>query len=453
MIRLVCAELKAGWTAWVGVICVAAVAALAFSLAISMLETGIHAGAEYLEGFSGGAAAVLMFSTPAAAAVTAAIARLAVDLGRPSYARWQLSGVGPAQTASIVLVQLAATGFAGGVLGFGAATLLVEPVIHAAFSDGSGGYSEIPIVTGWLTAGVAIPATVGVVLVSGVRAARSAGRTPPLAALREPEPQAKRMRWWRWIVLAGVSAGVSAGAAWFFAAMFGARSISQFMTTAPLVPVVLAVVIVTAGPVLYPLVLRAWTGLVPARTSSSWYLARHQARYHLSRSTASITPLFMGAALLGGLFTMAATLDASMRAGGERGVTLGIAQVAIMIGGPVLLSAVGAAVVVFMSNRTQGNEQALLLASGAGSGTVLAAAAWQAVIHVVTASLLAAGVLVATALVNGAAVARFVPGVPVVDAGYALALAGGGLALTLVATTLPVVARTRESLTSRLAAV
>ena len=63
-------------------------------------------------------------------------------------------------------------------------------------------------------------------------------------------------------------------------------ALSQLPLIAPLV----MIVIVAGGPVLYPLVLRGWTALVPASASASWYLARHQARYHLARSTASITP-------------------------------------------------------------------------------------------------------------------------------------------------------------------
>lgn len=87
MIRLVFAELRAGWASWVGVILVSAVTALACGIAVSMLETGIHAGGDYLQGFSGGTSAILMFTAPSSIAVVASITRLAVDLGRPGFAR------------------------------------------------------------------------------------------------------------------------------------------------------------------------------------------------------------------------------------------------------------------------------------------------------------------------------------------------------------------------------
>ncbi|MGO1306135.1 MAG: hypothetical protein ACTMIH_01850 [Microbacterium gubbeenense] len=445
---MIFAELRAGWASWTGVIFVSAITALACGIAISMLETGMHAGEDYLQGFSGGTAAILMFSAPAGIAVIAAVTRLAVDLGRPAYARWQLAGVGPFQTALVVITQVGVASLFGGVIGVGATTLIAGTAIHSAFESGTGGYSEIPIVTGPLTAFITIPATVVISVLGSLRSACAAGRTPPLAALREPETEAKRMRWWRWMLLLAVIAGAIV----FFVSLFRTTDRMAFLSQGPLVPVVITVVLAAAGTVVYPWLLRGWTALVPARVSTSWYLARHQARYHLSRSTASITPLFTGTALLGGLFTMAATVDASLRAGGEEGVTLEISQVLLMLGGPVLLAAVGAAVVIFMSNRTQSSEQALLRASGATTSTVIFSALWQAVIHVVTAAILGGVAIILTAVLTGAALGRFSPAVIVVDAAYALALVGVGVILTMFATVSPVATRARGSVAMQLAA-
>lgn len=446
MSRLVLAELRASWASWLGVIIVSAITALACGIAVSMLETGIHAGGNYVQGFSGGTAAILMFSAPAGIAVIAAITRLAVDLGRPEYARWQLAGVSPTQTSLVVSAQVAAASLLGGLIGFAATTVLAEPAIHAAFASGSGEYSSIPVITGTLTAFITIPLTVVIAIFGGLRAALTAGRTSPLSALREPETEAKRMRWWRWVLLAVILASAAA----FFASLFRSTNRSTFLSQGPLIPVVITVVLIAAGPALYPWVLRGWTALIPARMSTSWYLARHQARYHLSRSTASITPLFTGTALLGGLFTMTATVDASLRAGGEEGVTLEISQVLLMLGGPVLLAAVGASVVIFMSNRKQGSEHALLRASGAPTSTITASALWQAAIHVTTAALLGGVVIIATALTTAIALSRFVPPNPFIDATYALGLVGVGLILTAFATVLPVAARSRASVAAQL---
>lgn len=254
-----------------------------------------------------------------------------------------------------MLTQVAAAGIAGGTFGYALTAVIAEPVIRAAFDEGAGELAEIPIISGPLTAVVTVGSTVALTLLGGARAARSAVRTPPLSALREPEPRAKPMRWWRWIVFACVCAL----AAWFGASLLNVTNRQQHFTFAPLVPAVLTAVVASAGPAIYAVLLRAWTGVLPARASTAWHLARHEARYHLSRSTASVTPLFAGTAVLGGLYTVLATTNASFAGTGEGAVALGSAQVALMFGSPILLAVTGAAVVIFMSNRSQGTGQAL----------------------------------------------------------------------------------------------
>lgn len=448
MIRLLRAELRRGWTTWIGLVLVATIAALSFAVAIAMLETGLEVGGEILEASVSFLSILLLLDIPAGAIVVAAVARLAVDLHRATYARWQLSGVSPRQTSVVILVQLACAAALAGGLGFAISIPFAPAFLHAVFAHDSSWWSSATIRPGALTAAIVVPLTVAVTMLGGVRAAVSAGRTPPLSALREPDVESQRMRWWRWLVFAAVllAAGVG-GALAPFRADDRSTAISQF----PLLPAYLTAIIAAIGPVLSPMILRAWTSLIPPRSSTTWFLARNQARYHLGRSTASVTPLFVGAALLGGMMTMAATTGTAMSAAGLPGnFDLGILQVMLLIGGPVALGAVGAAVVLFMSNRTQGAEQSLLRASGATRGVVVAAALWQAAIHVVTAALLASLVIVGTALISGAALNRFIPAVPVFDVSAAAALVVFGLVLTASATVVPTVLRLREPLARRL---
>lgn len=450
MISLLRAELRHGWTAWIGLVWVASVAALSFSTAIAMLETGLEEGGEILDASVSFLSILLLLSIPAGAIVVAAVARLAVDLHRAGYARWQLSGVSPAQTTSVVIAQLTVAGVLAGAVGSVASVPVTPVFLHEVFRDDSSWWAEATIRPGALTAAIVVPLTTAVVLLGGLRAAISAGRTPPLSALREPEALAKRMRWWRWLLLIVVVLAAGVGGA---LAPFRAEDRSTVISQFPLLPAYLTVIVAAAAPVLSPLLLRAWTALIPARASGAWHLARHQARYHLGRSTASVTPLFVGTALLGGLMTMSATTSTAMASAGMPGnFDLGIMQVMLLVGGPVLLGAAGAAVVLFMSNRTQASEQALLRASGATSGIVLGAALWQAVIHVVTAALLAGTVIVGTALICGAALDRFIPASPVIDVRAAVLLAVLGLVLTASATVVPALVRLREPLAARLAA-
>ncbi|MDQ0648885.1 putative ABC transport system permease protein [Microbacterium natoriense] len=450
MIPLLRAELRHGWATWSGLAAVGAVAAVSFSAAIAMLEAGLAEGGEILDASVSFLSILLILNVPAGAIVIAAVSRLAVGLHRAVYARWQLAGVSPAQTSAVVISQLTGVGLLAGFVGFGAAVLIVPPFLHAVFVDDSSWWAEASIRPGALTGVIVVPLTTLVVLLGGFRGARSAGRTPALSALREPEAEAKRMRWWRWLLLVAVLLAAGFGGA---LAPFRAEERSTAISQFPLLPAYLTAIVATAAPVLSPLVLRAWTALIPARASATWHLARHQARYHLGRSTASVTPLFVGTALLGGLMTMSATTSTAMTSAGLPGnFDLGIMQVMLLVGGPVLLGATGAAVVLFMSNRTQASEQALLRASGASHGVVLGAAVCQAAIHVITATLLASIVVFGTALISAAALGRFVPAVPVLDIGAAAQLVALGLVLTVSATLVPAMARMREPLALRLAA-
>lgn len=450
MIALLRSELRAGRAAWAGLVLVAAVAALAFGVAVTMLETGLREGGEVLEGSVSFLSVLLLLNLPSGAIVVAAIARLAVDLHRDFYARWLLAGVGPVQTSLVVTAQLAVAGLAGGVLGYALTVLLAARFLHAVFAGDSSWWATGAIETGPLTAAVVLALTVLVTVLGGLRAALSAGRTPALAALRTPEPEGKRMRWSRWLLLGVVVIAAGSGILSPLRADERSTAVSQLI----LLPAWLTLILAAAGPVLYPAVLRAWTGLLPARLSSSWHLARHQARHHLGRSTASITPLFVGASLLGGLMTMSATTSASMDASGLGGnFSFGLLQVMLLVGGPVLLGATGAAVVIFMSNRTQGRERALLQACGATDATVLCSALLQAVIHVVTAGVLAGAVVVATGTLTAAVLGRFIEPVIVVDVAAAAMLGALGLLLTASATVFPALVRLHESVPPRLAAV
>lgn len=450
MTCLLWAELRRGWASWAGLVAMSAIAALSFSVAFAMLERGIAEGGKVLEASTSFLSVLLMMNIPGGIIVVAAVARLAVELHRAEYARWQLSGAGPAQTAAVVLAQLACAGLLGGVIGFGISVPVVPDFLQAVFRTDNSWWADAEISPGLLTAWIVIPLTAVVTILGGLRAAVSAGRTPPVAALREAEPTVKRMRAGRWVLLAVVLFGASAG----LLAPLRADARSTALSQLPLLPAYLTVIVATGGPLIHPLVLRGWTALIPARASTSWHLARHQARFHLGRSTASVTPLFVGTALLGGLMTMSATADAAMAAGNAEGnFRIDIMQVMLLIGGPVLLGTIGTAVVVFMSNRTLGAEQALLRASGATSRTVIASAALQGLIHVVTAALLAGGVIVSTALLSSAALGRFLPAMPVLDLGAAEVLLMVGLILTVGATALPALARVHRPVADHLAAV
>ncbi len=456
MIRLLAGELRADWRSWAGLVLVTAVAGTALGVGGSFLETGIRAGGRMGTGISGASSMILIFSGVSAIGVTSAVARLAVDLGRTGYARWQLCGVGPRQTGLVVLGQVIVLSLFGAATGFALTAAVAPGMMVLAFDGASGGFADVTAAVGPITACIVLAGVLAIAVLGGLPAARRAARTPALEALREPEPRVGRMRWWRWVLFGLLTAGmVAAVQSWTrSAAVATADDRNTLISQTPLIAPLLTLVLVAGGPVLYAPLLQAWTALLPARASSAWFLARHQARYHLGRSTASITPLFTGTAMLGGLYTVTTIWGDAARAAGEPFEGLKLGQVLVLLGGPLLLAGTGAAVVVFMSNRVQAHEQALLSASGADDGVIVRAAGLQALIHVITAALLSLAVIAMTGALAAVMIAPFYEGVRVrLDLGGAGILVGAGAPLTIVAVMIPVLARLQIPVAAALSAV
>ena len=184
--------------------------------------------------------------------------------------------------------------------------------------------------------------------------------------------------------------------------------------------------------------MKAWTSVVPQSRWNAWYVARHTARFGLSASTSVETPIMVGFGLVAGIYSvMSIWADYS----GQHGMTftgLDWTAAILMLGGPVLLCAIGAAVSVVMTSKSRTRDVALLIAGGARPRTLLAAAACEAFIHAVTATL--AG-MAAVAVSN--VVTAYAVGMPLFDGlafGEGLAVSLAGFVLVLAATLVPTLA-------------
>lgn len=444
MIRLIVSDLVAHARVWLGTLAVTIAAGFVAALAAGLIETGAAYGGGVQEGLGSTSAVVIVFTTIAALIVLSSTANLAVALQQRSYALWQLVGIKPALVGLVVLTQLGIVGIVGALIGCLIAAPSIGPLFAWSFADWPtmrGVEFELSFVGMLLvTAGIVV-----VILVGGLRGARRASRTPPIEALRDPEPPRIRMGWFRIVLTAGMiaaSVGMSVG-------MSGAR-FSQVSGMAPLLTPMIAGVFAAGGPLLYPLVLRAWTSLLPARASASWFLARNSARYRLSQSAAAVGPLMVALSLAGGLYTSGATLAAAQAE--QTGSTGGFAPapegVVILLGGPLLLSAIGAAATVFMSGQAREREFALIQAAGSTQAAILLTAIWEAVIYTLTAAVLGTLATVAGGLVVAGAVGLPFPTVSFATIGL---IAGGGFVLILVATVAPTAAALRHEIPRTLA--
>lgn len=444
MIRLILSDLVTHARVWLGTLAVTIAAGFVAAVAAGLIETGIAHGGRVQEGLGSTSAVVIIFTTVTALIVLSSTANLAVALQQRNYALWQLVGMRPALVGVVVLTQLGIVGIVGAFIGCLITVPSIGPLFAWSFTDWpvmQGVEVELTLVGSLLvTAGV-----VAVIVIGGLRGARRASRTPPIEALRDPEPPRIRMGWFRILLTAGTIAacvGMSTG-------MNGAR-ISQISGMAPLLTPLIAGVLAASGPVLYPLVLRAWTSLLPARVSASWFLAHNSARYRLSQSAAAVGPLMVAIALAGGLYTSGATLAAAQaeQTGNTGGFALAPEGVVILLGGPLLLSAIGAAATVFMSGQAREREFALVRAAGSTQAAIVLTALWEAVIYTITAVVLGTLATVVGGIIVANALGLLLPTVSFATIGL---IAGGGFVLILAATVAPTTAALRHEIPRTLA--
>ncbi|MEN2741067.1 FtsX-like permease family protein [Microbacterium sp. X-17] len=443
MIRLVLSDLTAHARVWFGVLAVTTATGFVGAVAAGLIETGIAYGGRVLSGLGSTSSAVIMFTAVTAVIVLGSTTNLTVALQRRDYALWQLVGVRPALVALAVLAQLGVVGAVGAFAGCLAAMPIFPPLFTWAFRTWPD-MQGITLQIGSISALAVTAAVTGVVLLSGVRGARNASRTPPVEALRDPEPRRIRMGWLR-IVLTVLLLG---GAIAVAQSLDGRDTIGAFSGRAILLTPLIAAALATAGPALFPLALRAWTALLPARASASWFLARNSARYRLSQSSAAISPLMIAIALAGGLYTTSATLAARAAQTGASGrFDLAPEGVVILLGGPLLLSAVASAATVFMTGHAREREFALIQAAGSTRGAIILAASWEAVIYVITATILGTAAIAIGGVIVAAALS-----LPLVASFPTIGLiAGAGFVLILAATAAPTVAALRHEIPRTLA--
>lgn len=352
MSRLILSDLVTHARVWLGVLAVTVVSGFVGAIAAGLLETGFHHGGRVLDGLSSTSAAVIMFTSITALIVLSSTAALTVALQKRSYALWQIVGIRPSLVGLVVLGQLAIVGAFGAVIGSLVAIPVFGPLFIWVFRDWSN-MQGISLRLGAVRVLIVVATITAVVMLGGLRGARDAKRVLPIEALRDPEPPRVKMGWFRILLTLLIAAGAIV-LAW---ALDGRASLSGLSGQAILITPLIAAAMVTAGPVLFPVVLRVWTALLPPHVSGSWFLARNSSRYRLSQSTAAISPLLVAIALAGGLYTMAGTLDQALadRNGGTTSTGLVPEGIVILLGGPLLLSAVAAAATVSSCPEARAN--------------------------------------------------------------------------------------------------
>lgn len=434
MTRLILSELLNSARVWAGVLALSVVTGAVGFVAAAFVVSGGHATGDGRQLTASAGQMLIAFTSISALVGLAGASNLTVALQRRSLALWQLAGVRPAIVGFAVLAQLAIVGAVGAGIG----CLIVMPALEPFFSWIQRSWTGIDGIDLRVGPGAAISTVAivcGVVALGGLRGALAASRVAPIDALREPESTHRGMGWGRWMLAAAAAAATTA-LAWRLDDAPFLDIVNRGMFVIPAV----AACIAALGPLVFPLVLRTWTSLIPARLSSSWFLARHDARYRLSRSTAVIGPLLVAVALTSGLFTATRTFGAAADGGDW---SIDAEAVVLILGGPLLVAAVSAAVTVFMASAARARDAALVQVAGGRRRTVLLAAVWEAMIHGITATVIGAGVTVAGSVYLAQSLGV---GAPQVAWSAVAVVAIGGSVLILAATLIPAISALRAPL-------
>lgn len=390
MIRLIFSDLKDHASTWIGAFATAFACGYIGGWVVSLRTTASLSGEALQWSLQNASSMMLAFSLVAGIAVLISAANLTVSTQRRSYALWQLANVSPLLVSVIVLAQLVTVAMLGALCGTLLTIATFEPLFPLIFNARKEmaqvipyvGVAQLPLV--WFV-------VVAVFLGGGVRGARSAGMTPPLTALREPESKRMKITWLRillFIILAICTV-------WLYFAMADSTPI-EAISFSPFMLILVVALATPIAPLVFSKLLTLWTLLVPKRWNA-WYLARHTASYGLSTSTSVETPIMVGFGLVAGLFSLIQIMASyAERQGNYATSGLDSTTTLLMLGGPVLLCAIGAAVSVVMSSRSRTRDVALLTANGAQPSTLVAAAVCEAFIHNITATLVGIVTVVAS---------------------------------------------------------
>jgi putative ABC transport system permease protein len=418
MLTLLKADLLGDLRVWIGTFAVLVAAGAAAGIPATLVDTALGQSDVTVQlGLVSVASIALTLSVLSLVIVLTSTVRTLVELRRRTFALWLIVGVQPSQLGRLVLGELAAVAVLGAALG-SVLAWLVCPTLVRALLVGSDGLGEVVPTLGPGSAAIGGAVVVGVVLLTALPRAREAGSTPVLALLRGGVRPRQRV-----VVRIVVAALLLALAGTMFAGL--PQSLPNGAAQSVLIGPVLIAAASAGAPVYVPRLIRLWTAVVPSRASVSWYLARATVIDSAERSSASVVSFMVA---IGLLWTFLAGQNTAATALGG-GVAADPRPLALLLGGPTLLAAVGAAAGVLMASSFREREEALLEVAGADRGVRVLTAAGEALIYVVTAAVLAS---VVVALVAGG-IAVFLQGVaPSVRPSPVPALGAAGTVVCLV---------------------
>ncbi|NPD30429.1 ABC transporter permease [Eggerthellaceae bacterium zg-1084] len=388
MIGLITGNLRVYSHVWLGAFWVAVVCGFVVSCGMFLHYTAGFYDEWTRKTLQNAGSSVIVFSSVAGIGVLASIAALTVSLQRREYALWQIAGVSPRAIMVALIGQLVLVSLSGSALGAAGAAFFCDALFPAVFAA----WPQMNDVSPQWTIGSLVGACLVVVAIfvcGGLRSCVRAGRVSVMEALRGDEAPSTRVFWLRALLTVSLVALL----AWA-AVGLSESDFTTVMTWGVLLPIPFCALIGLSASFVCPFVTRVWTAVVPPSMVPAWIVARRRALAELAHGSSAQLPVAVGFGMVAGLYSVLGALRsyAAMQGADASGYGLGLTEVILMLGGPVLVCGVGAACSVVMSVKSRGRDVSLLSAAGASQAMVVASASLEAVIHVVSSILLGSAV-------------------------------------------------------------
>ncbi|MDO5619336.1 hypothetical protein [Kocuria sp.] len=381
------------WRVWLGITVLAFVSTALIALSVIQLNTARTLSAE-----DGRAVFSLLYGQVAFVVVAAVIAAgggsgFAIAATRLDIARLQLVGVTSFQAAAVVIVQVVCAGTFGALLGVLTALPFAQQVFEWTINFTSIDH-PVPIAVDVSTLTLVPIAIVFLMVIGAGRVILRVGRTPIVQVMQGA--QVDRVALFSLtriailivggLVCTGLFIGVK-GIQVGFGGEIIENDISTVLGLSVLFMLATLCLLSSVSAILIPTVCLAWARLIPARCSFSWHLARSGLMRRDGRSAATILPIAVTIGLPAGLMTIFLTVGGGM--GGVSSSAVNVGGLAVLLGPALLVSAVGASMIVFMGGAARKSRIILVRVMGGSRGLVIRTGLAESVVVVVTATAIA----------------------------------------------------------------
>ena len=411
MIRVALITLRADWRLWVGPLIVTSSTGALISLVatywVSMgtaQASGVLASlGRTLDEVRSTSYVLYIVIALSVAVVLSSNTVVTIRAQRHTLATLRLAGARPRQIHRSMILQVLVVALIGSTVGFLLALPFAQSTTDVLVRMSTRSDAQITATANVVVFLATVLCTLVVCWVAALRPARIASKSPAVAAVRAEPEATRRMGVARWVGFGFATVTFLMVLIGAVASVFYVTSLSEAFAagSSNAITLGLALIAMTGfiAPALLPLLIRTWTGAVPGGASPSWYLARQSALHRFALSSTTIVPLLIGFSLFGVIFGSVATWSAALDLS-ELSEPLNTLDTYVILTPVALITGIGSITNLFMTGRGRERELALVRTAGATPSTIRRQVAWEALIYVVTAMIVALVVTALTVLVQ-----------------------------------------------------